>query len=161
MVAFIERTERVNVSHHNVAKPWRDNGLRPQQQGNYKGLLGSAVRLKGRRRRRVVPAPARRSVVLSIDGRPKIPGVDRHPTVVQMTFDVTEKRAHDSSAPARHTGITILLSGHAAVCHLTENGPTPLTLTQRCHPDTGCAFQEEQCLESRDIVGQRCGHCWR
>ena len=36
MVAFIERTERVNVSHHYVAKLWRDNGLRPQQQGNYK-----------------------------------------------------------------------------------------------------------------------------
>ena len=36
MVAFIERTERVNVSHHYVAKPWRDNGLRPQQQGNYR-----------------------------------------------------------------------------------------------------------------------------
>jgi transposase len=36
MVAYIKRTERVEVSHHYVAKLWRDNGLRPQQQGTFK-----------------------------------------------------------------------------------------------------------------------------
>ena len=36
MVAYIRRTEQVDVSHHYVAKLWRDNGLRPQQQGTFK-----------------------------------------------------------------------------------------------------------------------------
>src|SRR6476646_11100309 len=36
MVAYIKRTEHVDVSHHYVAKLWRDNGLRPQQQGTFK-----------------------------------------------------------------------------------------------------------------------------
>ena len=54
MVAFIERTERVNVSHHNVAKPWRDNGLRPAAAGQSKGRrrpspeLSKPVRASGR-----------------------------------------------------------------------------------------------------------------
>ena len=33
---YIKRTEEVDVSHHYVAKLWRDNGLRPQQQGTFK-----------------------------------------------------------------------------------------------------------------------------
>ena len=36
MAAFILRTERVYVSHHYVAKLWRDNKLRPHRQGTFK-----------------------------------------------------------------------------------------------------------------------------
>src|SRR5437763_4111823 len=36
MAAFIKRTEGVYVSHHFVAKLWRDNGLRPYRQGTFK-----------------------------------------------------------------------------------------------------------------------------
>jgi len=36
MAAFILRTEGVYVSHHYVAKLWRDNKLRPHRQGTFK-----------------------------------------------------------------------------------------------------------------------------
>ena len=33
MAAFIQRTEGVYVSHHYVAKLWRENGLKPHREG--------------------------------------------------------------------------------------------------------------------------------
>jgi hypothetical protein len=36
MAAFIERTEGVYVSHHYVAKLWRETGLKPHRQGTFK-----------------------------------------------------------------------------------------------------------------------------
>src|ERR1700704_5920332 len=36
MAAFIIRTDGVYVSHHYVAKLWRENGLKPQRQGTFK-----------------------------------------------------------------------------------------------------------------------------
>jgi hypothetical protein len=58
MVAYIKRTERVDVSHHYVAKLWRE--VAPAAVGDVHGLPGSAVRRESRRHRRVVPRPARR-----------------------------------------------------------------------------------------------------
>ena len=36
MAAFIKRTEGVYVSHHFVAKLWRENGLKPHRAGTFK-----------------------------------------------------------------------------------------------------------------------------
>ena len=36
MAAFIKRTEGVYVSHHYVAKLWRENGLKPHRTGTFK-----------------------------------------------------------------------------------------------------------------------------
>jgi transposase len=36
MAKYVKRTEDVAVSWHYVAKLWRDNGLKPQQQGTFK-----------------------------------------------------------------------------------------------------------------------------
>jgi transposase len=36
MAAFIEQTEGVYVSHHYVAKLWRENGLKPHRAGTFK-----------------------------------------------------------------------------------------------------------------------------
>jgi transposase len=36
MAAFITRTERVYVSHHYVARLWREHGLRPHRPGTFK-----------------------------------------------------------------------------------------------------------------------------
>ena len=36
MAAYIGRTEGVAVSHHWVAKLWREHGLQPQRQGTFK-----------------------------------------------------------------------------------------------------------------------------
>jgi hypothetical protein len=36
MAAFIKRTEGVYVSHHFVAKLWREKGLKPHRAGTFK-----------------------------------------------------------------------------------------------------------------------------
>ena len=36
MAAFIKRTEGVYVSHHYVAKLWRENGVKPHRAGTFK-----------------------------------------------------------------------------------------------------------------------------
>jgi transposase len=36
MAAFMKRTENVYVSHHYVAKLWRENGLKPHRMGTFK-----------------------------------------------------------------------------------------------------------------------------
>ena len=36
MAAFIERAEGVSVSHHYVAKLWRETGLTPHRAGTFK-----------------------------------------------------------------------------------------------------------------------------
>jgi len=41
MAALITRTEGVYVSHHYVAKLWRETGLRPGRQGTFKGLYAA------------------------------------------------------------------------------------------------------------------------
>ncbi len=36
LAAFLQRTEGVSVSHHYVAKLWRETGLKPHRQGTFK-----------------------------------------------------------------------------------------------------------------------------
>src|SRR4030081_3577241 len=60
MAAFIIRTDGVYVSHHYVAKLWRENGGKPQRQGPCKVSRGPGVRREGRRCGRALPVPARR-----------------------------------------------------------------------------------------------------
>ena len=60
LAAFIERTEGVYVSHHYVAKLWRETGLKPHRHGTFKLSKDPAVRRQGRRHRRPVPRPAGR-----------------------------------------------------------------------------------------------------
>jgi hypothetical protein len=36
MAGYIARTEGVSISHHYVAKLWRDNGIQPHRQGTFK-----------------------------------------------------------------------------------------------------------------------------
>src|SRR5689334_23655575 len=63
MAAFIKRTEGVYVSHHYVAKLWRETGLKPHQQGTFKVSKDPAfagVRGEGGRHCRALPRPASR-----------------------------------------------------------------------------------------------------
>ena len=60
MAAFIERTEGVYVSHHYVAKLWRETGSEAAPAGHVQGQQGPGVRREGRRRRRAVPGSAGR-----------------------------------------------------------------------------------------------------
>ena len=67
MVAFIRRTERVEVSHHYVAKLWREEGLRPQQQGTYKASRDPQFAVKVADIVGLYLDPPGGAVVLSID----------------------------------------------------------------------------------------------
>lgn len=95
MVAYIKRTERVDVSHHYVAKLWRDNGLRPQQQGTYKVSRDPQFAEKVADIVGLYLDPPGGAVVLSIDEKTQIQALDRTQPLLPMTFDVTEKRTHD------------------------------------------------------------------
>jgi transposase len=95
MVAFIRRTERVEVSHHYVAKLWRDEGLRPQQQGTYKASRDPQFAAKVADIVGLYLDPPGGAVVLSIDEKTQVQALDRTQPLLPMSFDVTEKRTHD------------------------------------------------------------------
>jgi transposase len=95
MVAFIKRTERVEVSHHYVAKLWRDNGLRPQQQGTFKVSRDPRFAEKVADIVGLYLDPPGGAVVLSIDEKTQVQALDRTQPLLPMSFDLTEKRTHD------------------------------------------------------------------
>jgi transposase len=95
MAAFIKRTEGVSVSHHYVAKLWRDNGLKPHRQGTFKlskdpAFAGKVADVVG-----LYLDPPGGAVVLSIDEKTQIQALDRTQPLLPVEFDVTEKRTHD------------------------------------------------------------------
>jgi transposase len=55
MANYIARTMGVYVSHHYVAKLWRDNGLKPHRQGTFKVSKDPGLRRQGGRHRRPLP----------------------------------------------------------------------------------------------------------
>jgi transposase len=95
MVAFIKRTERVDVSHHYVAKLWRENGLRPQHQGTFKVSRDPRFAEKVADIVGLYLDPPGGAVVLSIDEKTQVQALDRTQPLLPMSFDVTEKRTHD------------------------------------------------------------------
>jgi transposase len=95
MAAFILRTEGTYVSHHYVAKLWRDNGLRPHRQGTFKlskdpEFAGKVADIVG-----LYLDPPGGAVVLSVDEKTQIQALDRTQPLLPITFDAREKRTHD------------------------------------------------------------------
>jgi transposase len=106
MAAFIARTEGVSVSHHYVAKLWRDNKLKPHRQGTFKvskdpEFADKVVDIVG-----LYLEPPGGAVVLSIDEKTQIQALDRTQPLLPITFDATEKRTHDY----RRHGTTTLVA---------------------------------------------------
>lgn len=95
MVKFIARTEKVRVSHHYVAKLWRETGLKPHRSGTFKlsrdpefaDKVGDIVGL--------YLDPPGGAVVLSVDEKTQIQALDRTQPLLPIDFGVTEKRTHD------------------------------------------------------------------
>ncbi len=95
MVAFIKRTEDVSVSHHYVAKLWRDHGLKPHRQGTFKlskdpEFAGKVADVVG-----LYLDPPGGAVVLSMDEKTQVQALDRTQPLLPIEFDATEKRTHD------------------------------------------------------------------
>jgi transposase len=81
MAAFIKRTEGVYVSHHYVAKLWRETGLKPHRQGTFKVSKDPAFAEKVADIVGLYLDPPAGAVVLSVDEKTQ--------------FDATEQRTHD------------------------------------------------------------------
>jgi transposase len=72
LAAFIERTEGVYVSHHYVAKLWRETGLKPHRHGTFKLSKDPAFAAKVADVVGLYLAPPGGAVVLSIDEKTQI-----------------------------------------------------------------------------------------
>jgi transposase len=95
MAAFIQRTEGVYVSHHYVAKLWRETGLRPDRQGTFKLSRDPAFAEKVADIVGLYLDPPAAAVVLSVDEKTQVQALDRTQPLLPIAFDKTEKRTHD------------------------------------------------------------------
>lgn len=95
MAAFITRTEGVSVSHHYVAKLWRENGLKPHRQGTFKIGKDPAFAEKVADIVGLYLDPPGGAVVLSIDEKTQIQALDRTQPLLPIEFGASEKRTHD------------------------------------------------------------------
>jgi hypothetical protein len=94
MARFITRTESY-VSHHYVAKLWRETGIRPHHSGTFKVSKDPAFAEKVADVIGLYLEPRGGAVVLLIDEKTQIQALDRTQPVLPITFDATEKRTHD------------------------------------------------------------------
>jgi transposase len=95
MAAFIKRTEGVYVSHHYVAKLWRETGLKPHRQGTFKVSKDPAFVEKVADVVGLYLDPPAGAVVLSVDEKTQVQALDRTQPLLPIAFDATEKRTHD------------------------------------------------------------------
>jgi transposase len=95
MAAFIKRTEGVYVSHHYVAKLWRENGLKPHRTGTFKVSKDPAFAEKVTDIVGLYLCPPGGAVVLSMDEKSQIQALDRTQPMLPIEFHATEKRTHD------------------------------------------------------------------
>jgi transposase len=95
MSEYLLRTEGAYVSHHYVAKLWRDSGLKPYRQGTFKVSRDPAFAEKVADVVGLYLDPPGGAVVLSIDEKTQIQALDRTQPVLPITFGVTEQRTAD------------------------------------------------------------------
>lgn len=95
MATFITRTEGVYVSHHYVAKLWRETGLKPHRHGTFKVSKDPAFAEKVADVVGLYLDPPGGAVVLSIDEKTQIQALDRTQPMLPIEFEASEKRTHD------------------------------------------------------------------
>ncbi|MGW5366679.1 IS630 family transposase [Actinopolymorpha pittospori] len=95
MAAFIHRSEGVYVSHHYVAKLWRDNDLSPHRQGTFKLSKDPEFAEKVTDIVGLYLDPPGGAVVLSVDEKTQVQALDRTQPLLPISFAATEKRTHD------------------------------------------------------------------
>ncbi|MDQ3764456.1 MAG: IS630 family transposase [Actinomycetota bacterium] len=132
--AFIKRTEDVYVSHHYVAKLWRENGLKPHRMGTFKVSKDPAFAEKVADIVGLYLDPPGGAVVLSMDEKTQSQALDRTQPMLPIMFDATEKRTHDY----RRNGTTNLFAalnvGTGEVfgeCKSTRNGDDFLSFLKK------------------------------
>ena len=134
MVAFIERTEGVYVSHHYVAKLWRENGLIPHRDGTFKVSKDPAFAEKVADIVGLYLDPPGGAVVLSMDDKTQIQALDRTQPILPITFAATEKRTHDYVGHGTTNLFAALNVGTGEVfgeCKPTRNGQNFLAFLKK------------------------------
>lgn len=95
MAAHITRAEGVPVSHHWVAKLWREHGLQPHRSGTFKISKDPQFADKVADIVGLYLDPPGGAVVLSLDEKTQIQALDRTQPLLPIEFDATERRTHD------------------------------------------------------------------
>jgi transposase len=95
LATYLTRHEKTPVSHHYVAKLWRDAGIKPHRSGTFKLSRDPAFADKVADIVGLYLDPPGGAVVLSIDEKTGIQALDRTQPLLPITFGVTEKRTHD------------------------------------------------------------------
>src|SRR6185295_6806537 len=95
MARFISRTESVYVSHHYVAKLWRETGIRPHRSGTFKVSKDPAFADKVADVIGLYLDPPGGAVVLSIDEKTQIQALDRTQPTLPLDCGKVEKKTHD------------------------------------------------------------------
>ena len=134
MAAFIKRTAGVSVSHHYVAKLWRENGLKPQRQGTFKVSRDPAFAEKVADVVGLYLCPPGGAVVLSLDEKTQIQALDRTQPLLPIEFDMTEKRTHDYRRHGTTNLFAALNVGTGEVfgeCTPTRNGANFLAFLKK------------------------------
>jgi transposase len=106
MAKFITSTMGVSVSHHYVAKLWREVGLKPHRQGTFKVSKDPAFADKVADIVGLYLDPPGGAVVLSLDEKTQIQALDRTQPLLPIAFDASEKRTHDY----KRNGVTNLFA---------------------------------------------------
>jgi transposase len=141
LAAFIQRSEGVYVSHHYVAKLWREAGLKPHRHGTFKLSKDAQFAAKVADVVGLYLEPPGGAVVLSIDEKTQIQALDRTQPVLPIAFDATEKRTHDY---VRHGTTNLFAALNVATgevfgeCKPTRNGVNFLDFLKKAvKPHTG------------------------
>jgi len=141
LAAFLQRTEGVSVSHHYVAKLWRETGLKPHRHGTFKLSKDPEFAAKVADVVGLYLEPPGGAVVLSIDEKTQIQALDRTQPVLPIEFDATEKRTHDY---VRHGTTNLFAALNVATgevfgeCKPTRTGADFLSfLTKAVKPHAG------------------------
>jgi transposase len=95
LASHIARTEGVSISHHYVAKLWRDNGIAPHRQDTFKVSKDPEFAEKVADIVGLYLEPPGGAVVLSVDEKTQVQALDRTQPLLPITFAKTEQRTHD------------------------------------------------------------------
>ena len=134
MARYVTGTDGVSVSWHYVAKLWRDNDLRPHQQGTFKlsrdpHFADKVLDVVG-----LYLDPPAGAVVLSYDEKTQVQALDRTQPLLPVDFGMTEKRTHDYQ---RHGTTNLFAALNTATgeviadCHPRRTGPDFLAFIKK------------------------------
>ena len=87
--------EHLGISFASVARIWREWKLQPWRRETFKFSTDPRAGRQGPRRRRAVPEPAGKAIVVCIDEKTQVQALDRTAPILPMRPGLPEKATHD------------------------------------------------------------------